>query len=427
MSAAPTQVQAVGTAFLLKRPLIVAPGAACCVTLLALAGVPRAQMLGLGAGVATLLGLFFVEAWVCRKREVSARWLSWSLRITVLGLAFAAAMSGGVRSPFIPLTLAPVVIAFAAFGRRRESAVMAALFAVLIGGLALIPVGVPFAPIPSPHIIGMTAVAAILALVLGYVGVAQLSDALVSSRETVLHMREDALRAATDRLESLETIGSKLAHELKNPLASIKGLAQLSVRGPEDPKTRKRFEVLLTAARHMEDVLEDYLSFARPLDDLKLGEVDLDALVDEAIALVDGRARTGEVTIRCEGEAGRVNADRRRLLEAVLNLLTNAIEASAAGDRVKVSLRREAGTVVVEVVDEGRGLSRADLSRLGTPYFTTKETGTGLGVVIAMAAVRQHGGDLSYDSEPGKGTQATILLPITEEEEPADVACAGGR
>lgn len=430
MAGSSAQLRAVGTAFLLKRPIIVAPGIVGGATLLSLAGVPHQQLMLLGPAMGTMFSLFCVEAWIGRRRPVSEGWLAWSLGITVTALALMCAMSGGLRSPFVPLTLAPVVVAFAAFGRRSPSATMAGYFVVLIGGLATIPNGWPWPPIPTPYATAMTAVTSMIALALAYVGVAQLSATLASAREAVLQGREEALLATTDRLRSLETIGSKVAHELKNPLASIKGLAQLSARGPEDSRTHERFKVLLAAARRMEDVLEEYLSFSRPLHDLALEPVDLDTLVNDAIELVELRAKAAGVAIDRSGRAGVVPADRRRLFEALLNLLTNAIEASAAQGRIRVVLAR-GDKASVDVIDQGQGLSETQLQRLGTPYFTTKAHGTGLGVVVAMAAVRQHGGDLRFDSGAGRGTHATIDLPLRIQnpdgkEDDDDAECAGG-
>jgi signal transduction histidine kinase len=426
MSAASSQLRAVGTAFLLKRPLIVAPGAALATLLLTLAGVPRPQLLALCACLAVMFSFFCVEAWYGRKRDVSERWLNRSLRITVTGLCVACALSGGLRSPFLPLTLAPVVVAFAAFGRSRATTVMAGYFAVLVAALALVPGGRPWPSIPSPFDVGMTAGTTMITLALAYVGVAQLSDALVRSRESLLRMREDALASATERLRSLETIGSKVAHELKNPLASIKGLAQLSAAS-DDERTKRRFAVLLAAARRMEEVLEDYLSFNRPLDELHEEVLDVDRLVDDAIELVEIRAHRAGVRLRRHGHAGELRGDRRRLLDAVLNVLTNAVEASPDGEDVRVDLHRNASSVRITIADQGEGISAANLERVGSPYFTTKPHGTGLGVVIATAALRQHGGDLSFDSERGRGTRATLELPLPPTEEQGDATCTGRR
>jgi len=418
MTGASSQLRDVGTVFLLKRPIIVAPGMALGITLLVLSGAPRSQTVAMAMCLGGMFSFFCVEAWYGRRTPVSERWLSWSLRITLAGLTLGCALSGGTRSPFMPLVVAPVVVAFAAFGRGRPSATIATTFAVLICGLAAIPLGWPWPPIPPPFIIGMTAATSIITLILAYVGVAQLSDTLGSSREALLRLREDALLTATDRLASLEAIGAKVSHELKNPLASIKGLAQLSLRGADDERARKRFEVLLTATTHMEEILEEYLSFARPLDSLVLRELDLDALVGDAVDLARTRAETCDIEIACEGVVGSVRGDRQRLLEALLNVLTNAVEASPAGSRVQVSLQRDADMVRIRVHDEGHGLSSADLERLGTPYFTTKADGTGLGVVIAMAGIRQHGGSIEFDSDIEAGTTVSIDLPACPPEEP---------
>lgn len=428
MTGASAQLRAVGTAFLLKRPIIVGPGAMMGVALLLAADVPRSQLAAIGPTIGTMFLFFCAEAWSGRRRPVSERWLAWSLRITVTGLAVVCTMSGGLRSPFLPLTLAPVVVAFAAFGRRTMSVTLLAYFVALLAGLALVPTGWPWPPISAPYDTVMTGMTSTLTLALAYVGVAQLGDALATSREAVLRGRQNALIAATDRLRSLETIGSKVAHELKNPLAAIKGLAQLSAQEPEAARVKKRFDVLLAATRRMEDVLEDYLSFARPLEDLTLAPVDLDGLIGEAVELVETRARLAGVAIAQEGDAGSVLADRRRLFDALLNLLTNAVEASGRGDMVRVTVERGTETVEVFVKDEGEGLSEAALDRLGTPYFTTKEQGTGLGVVVAMAAIRQHGGQLRFDSGPGRGTLAAFELPIEQPQNPkpeqVDVACS---
>ncbi len=400
----------------MKRPFIVAPGIVLGMGTLLAAGGPQAQVATLGPGMASLFCFFCVEAWICRKREVSARWLAWSLHITLLGIAWACALSGGVRSPFLPLTFAPVVVAFAAFGRLPQSASIATVFAVLVASLAALPNGWPWPRIPPPYDVAMTAVTAIVALVLAYVGVAQLSDTLGRSREAVIRLRDDALLGAMDRLRSQETMREKLAHELKNPLASIKGLAQLSVDDAPTASSKRRFDVLLTAVDRMDEVLVEYLSFARPVGELDRTKLDLDEVVDEALELVSTPANAAHVELRRSGSAGELLADRRRILEALLNVLTNAIEASASGGTVRVDLQRIDTEVRIRIVDEGIGLP-ASPDRIGTPYFTTKSEGTGLGIVVATSALRDHGGTLVLTNNEDRGATATLSIPL--EGEPA--------
>jgi signal transduction histidine kinase len=130
----------------------------------------------------------------------------------------------------------------------------------------------------------------------------------------------------------------------------------------------------------------------------------------ESLAVLSARADHAAVALSSRGDA-TVEADPRRIREAVLNLVANAIEATQAGGEVVVAVRRAGDVAEIVVRDSGRGMSPETLRRLGTPFFTTRDEGTGLGVVLARSVVAQHGGTLTYDSEPGRGTTATIVLP----------------
>jgi signal transduction histidine kinase len=162
----------------------------------------------------------------------------------------------------------------------------------------------------------------------------------------------------------------------------------------------------------METILAEYLSFSRPLEDLKAQRIDLAELAGSALAAVAGRVESGRITVHVDTRPVSMEADPRRLKEALLNVLSNAVEATPSGGNIHVRVRTEAGGGgIVVVKDSGRGIRPEDLARLGTSYFTTREGGTGLGVVLAATAVAQHGGTIHYASEPGLGTTVTIKLP----------------
>jgi signal transduction histidine kinase len=124
-----------------------------------------------------------------------------------------------------------------------------------------------------------------------------------------------------------------------------------------------------------------------------------------------GRADQGGVVLAIDGPPTPVQGDPRRLKEALINLVANAIEATPTGGTVHLRVRSNAAAVTLEVKDSGRGISPDDLERLGTSFFTTRPNGTGLGVVLAQGVITQHGGSLSYTSSVGQGTTATITLP----------------
>jgi two-component system, NtrC family, sensor histidine kinase HydH len=117
------------------------------------------------------------------------------------------------------------------------------------------------------------------------------------------------------------------------------------------------------------------------------------------------------VSLSLEGTAPAVQGDPRRLKEALINIVANALEATPTGGSVSLRIRNGAGGVTLDVQDSGRGITPEDLDRLGTSFFTTRPNGTGLGVVLAQGVITQHGGSLAYVSSVGKGTTATIMLP----------------
>ena len=126
--------------------------------------------------------------------------------------------------------------------------------------------------------------------------------------------------------------------------------------------------------------------------------------------MLSGRADGARVRLSARGDAS-VEGDPRRLREALLNLVANAIEATPPGGEVAVEVRPVGDQVEIEVRDTGRGIAPETLRRLGTPFFTTRAEGTGLGVALARSVIAQHGGALRYESEPGKGTTARATLP----------------
>jgi signal transduction histidine kinase len=109
-----------------------------------------------------------------------------------------------------------------------------------------------------------------------------------------------------------------------------------------------------------------------------------------------------------------VTGDPRRIKEALLNLVANALEATPRRGSIEVRVFGDGDDAVIAVQDTGAGIAPDVLARLGTPFFTTRQGGTGLGVVLARAAIRQHGGDLRFESEVGRGTVATVRLPLRE-------------
>jgi signal transduction histidine kinase len=387
------RIAAVGTAFLRRRPMIVAPFAFGAVIALALSGAPKKQVVAIAIGVSVVVSGFVVEA--LRVRD--AAHLRRSLLLTTLAIGVLSLGTGGVRSPFLPILLAPIGVALAAFGARRSNDALAALVIVLAALTAIPP---PFPPIVAPLDRVLAALAMVVTVLLLRAGVGALSEAHAKAAAALDLARDEVLAGSQARVQALSSMGAKVAHEIKNPLASVRGLVDL-VADESEGRTRTRLEVVQREVARIETILSDYLSFARPLEDLKVERVELARIAEDVCAVVEARGADLEV----RGEAV-IEGDPRRIKEALLNLVTNALEADAHDIEIEI----QPGAMLI-VRDSGRGLSREALARLGTPGFTTREGGTGLGVVLARAAIAQHGGSIAFESAEGRGTVATIRLP----------------
>jgi signal transduction histidine kinase len=276
--------------------------------------------------------------------------------------------------------------------------------------LAILPTSIVGAPIPHPYYEALSLGALLFSVIAVYRGTLVAMDAARKTGEALERMREEVLVTATTRARSLEAIGSKVAHELKNPLASIKGLAQLLARGAKDERSIERFHVMESEVARMEVILRDYLSFSRPLEEIRPEEVNLGSLCADVRSIVEARAEGSGVSVAQRGSAV-VSGDPRRLKEALLNLVSNAIEATPAGGHVRIAVRASERGAEIGIEDTGSGIAPDVLARVGTPFFTTREGGTGLGALLARTIVVQHGGEVRYESVVGRGTKVTVMLP----------------
>jgi len=404
------RLRAVGAAFLVRRPLVVGPLVVLAIIMLHLSGAPGKQTLALTVGASVMMGFFLFEAVRFHRRPVTERHLLGSLLFTAAGVTGACVMTGAIRSPLLPMLFAPTVTAFAAFGRSRQSSLTLGWLLLLLGVLTLLP-GTPFPPVASPWAGWMTLVAAVGSALLLNLGVSGLTGAYADTARQLTEARQEVLETAEARARTLEALGARVSHELKNPLASVRALVELVAQGATDERARKRLEVVLGEVGRMEGILRDYLGFSRPLVELRREEVDVSGLLAGTAAVLEARARAQGVVLEVSGEPLVARVDPRRLKEALFNLMANALEACASGAHVEARAERREGAVHLIVKDTGRGMSPETLARVGTPFFTTREQGTGLGVTLARSVAQQHGGTLTFESAPGQGTVATLRLP----------------
>ena len=228
------------------------------------------------------------------------------------------------------------------------------------------------------------------------------------------HLQDQLARH--ERLSSLGRMVASLAHQIRTPLSAALLYASHLTEQQLPVETQQRFAGRLKERLHeLEHQVRDMLVFARgelPLTDRVTPKQLLQSLQAAALTHVQDMP----VRWQCDSHAGELLCNRDTLVGALLNLIENAIQASAGDVRLKVHLYARDSQLRVCVSDSGSGIDRAVLARLGEPFFTTKATGTGLGLTVVKAVARAHQGELQLRSRLGRGTCAQVILPLFSTE-----------
>ncbi|MCJ8502759.1 ATP-binding protein [Desulfatitalea alkaliphila] len=229
------------------------------------------------------------------------------------------------------------------------------------------------------------------------------------------------LQAEVRRQEKLAALGGMaagMAHEIRNPLSSIKGMATyFAGKFPADSPDREAARVMSREVDRLNRVISDLLAFARP-SDVAPRRSDTNALIERSLQLVQQDAAAGGITMQTDLAADlcAAHVDPDRLAQCLLNLYLNAIQAMAPGGRLSVaSVPAGKHRVRIDISDTGSGIAAADADKIFNPYFTTKPKGTGLGLAIVHKIIEAHGGRITFDSVPGQGTRFTITLPCADD------------
>jgi signal transduction histidine kinase len=231
----------------------------------------------------------------------------------------------------------------------------------------------------------------------------------------ILRDRENREQVHLREAESLAAIGkavSTIAHELKNPLVAMGGFSRLVKEHlPEDHAYRDKIDIVIKEGRRLEKLVGEILDFSRP-PDLRRANADLREIIDQSLDVVSHLAEKKDISILIEQSPNipRISLDSERLKQAIINLLSNAIDASPKGGTVTVSLQQKAHAVSVDVTDHGAGVPRDQREHIFSPFFTTKRHGTGLGLSIAKRIIEAHSGSLEVLDNPEKGTTFRITL-----------------
>lgn len=228
---------------------------------------------------------------------------------------------------------------------------------------------------------------------------------------------EEKLNQA-ERAAVIGRLTQSIAHEIRNPLNLI-NLSIDHVRtkfAPQDEKTREQFTQLLSSIKdeiaRLNRMVSDLLSYGRP-SQLSIQVVDLRKLIEETISLIEQRAREQGVEVSFEdaAQSAEVMGDRERLKSCLSNLAINALEAMPSGGRIQMRLGESNGFVEISISDTGIGIEPEAIGKIFEPYFSTKQTGFGLGLAITKKIIQEHRGSIDVQSQVGVGTTFRLRLP----------------
>lgn len=257
----------------------------------------------------------------------------------------------------------------------------------------------------------------ILLLVFGLVAVGGLLSLLTlrglkGSRLRLGKIEKELQRS--ERLAALGKMAAGVAHELRNPLSSIKGLALLlKSKSSDEGSSVETADILVQEVERLNRSIEELLDYAKPA---KLNKISLDinVVVEKTIQLVAMDMQAQGISLDSYLTEGlpEIMIDEDKLNQVFLNLFLNGIQAMADGGILTVSSIRRGDAIAVVIEDTGSGVAESDLGRVFDPYFTTKNDGTGLGLAMSSKIVEEHEGKIILTSEPGKGTRVEVILPV---------------
>ncbi len=214
------------------------------------------------------------------------------------------------------------------------------------------------------------------------------------------------------RLAALGKMAAGIAHEIRNPLGTLKGFAQyFKDQAANDSESREYADIMIGEVDRLNHIIAALLQFARPREP-ELQTVSARDIMERAVRLLaadfNKQAITPEIT---SDDNAEFRADPDLLLQVLINLMKNSLAASGPGDQIILTSTLQDNHIILTITDSGRGMDPEEKERMFDPFFTTRKTGTGLGLAVSYQIIEQHNGRFEVDSRPGQGTRISIILP----------------
>ncbi|MFH1411513.1 MAG: ATP-binding protein [Candidatus Omnitrophota bacterium] len=235
----------------------------------------------------------------------------------------------------------------------------------------------------------------------------QIDDENIKLREEVQN---------TEKLKAVATLAAGMAHEIKNPLTSIKTFTEFLDKKGADPVFRDKFkDIVGKEVDRINYIVKQLLDFSKPKD-LLLADTDVNKLLQETLDLMsENLLKRGIRAVKRYAPLPHARVDASKMKQVFLNLFMNALDAMPSGGTITVETANEAsGGILIKISDTGCGIEKKDLPHIFDPFFTKKDAGTGLGLSVVHGIVEKHGGNISVSSIPGKGSEFRIALLLDD-------------
>jgi two-component system, NtrC family, sensor histidine kinase HydH len=217
-----------------------------------------------------------------------------------------------------------------------------------------------------------------------------------------------------ERLYAIGQLSAGLAHEIRNPLASLSGAIGILRRNPSAAEKRSEcLDIMDKECQRLDNLLTSFLDYAKPRPP-RLLKIDISSVLDSVIGLVSHTLGQKSIALRKETalQLPALECDPELLKQVLVNLLINAIQASPDGGEILLQARIRGASLIIQVKDQGSGVNAEDLDKIFDPFFTTKENGTGLGLSVAYQIIEQFGGTLTAERNSSRGMTFSVLLPM---------------
>lgn len=233
-------------------------------------------------------------------------------------------------------------------------------------------------------------------------------------RDITERVHSEELIRRSEKLSLVGELAAGIAHEIRNPLTSLRGFMQMYVKEDIAGTKKLRNEVMLSEIDRINEIVSELLVLAKPSNEAYELR-DVVHILNHVTRLFEGQANLYNVQIKIELDANLPSIQCQRSINQVfINILKNAIESMPKGGEVTIQAKQMIDKVYIRIKDKGYGIPRDEITKIGNPFFTTKETGTGLGLMVSMRIIQNHNGTMRIESEVGQGTMVEVVLPIVK-------------